>query len=80
MTTRFNLFRRVSQPELCCAVPQTEPLPLFLHSRTWTFGGVADEADFLSAGIREDIPNWAGNRNGFFLFHDLHYDGHEPAR
>jgi hypothetical protein len=70
MATQYNLFRRVTQPQICCAVPQTEPLPLFLSGRAWVFGGVADETDLLNCGIREDIPDWNNYRYGFYVFHD----------
>lgn len=80
MTTHYNLFRRVSQPRICCAVPQTEPLPLFLSGRAWVYGGVADEKDLLNSGIREDIPDWSSHRYGFYLFHDRGHEGHVRSR
>ncbi|MBV8766872.1 MAG: hypothetical protein JOZ66_18350 [Hyphomicrobiales bacterium] len=70
MTTYYNLFRRASQPQICCAVPQTEPLPSFLSGRAWVYGGVADETALASAGIRHDIPDWASNHYAFYVFHD----------
>ena len=36
---RYNLFRRKWQPDLCCAVPEDQPVPSFITGESWDFGG-----------------------------------------
>jgi hypothetical protein len=79
MTITYNLFRRASHPQLCCAVHQTDQLPIFVKGPAWRYGGIAEETDFLNAGIRQELPEWACKRYGFYLFHDHSYVDDAPA-
>ena len=36
---RYNLFRAKWHPDLCCAVPEDQPVPGFITGESWDFGG-----------------------------------------
>ncbi len=71
MSWTYSLFRRVAEPDIYLAVPQTSPLPPFLRGESWEFGGVAEEEDLRQRGLPDGIAAWSGWRNGFYVFHDI---------
>jgi hypothetical protein len=57
MTLGYNLFKRASEHEFYCAVPQTLPLPQFVRGETWEFRGVLEEHELRhQAFIRIQHP------------------------
>ena len=75
--TRFSVFRRLAEPELCCAVPQTMPLPHFLNGRAWEFGGVVEDQQFWTARGRD--ASWLADRNGFYIFQESPVPADRPV-
>ncbi len=63
----YNLFRRRSEPELLCAVPEDRAVPSFLSGNDWEFGGTSASAalpPFDRLAARASV-----RFNGFYLFH-----------
>ena len=71
MPSTYSIFRRLDEPEIYCAVPQTLPLPRFVRGDAWEFDSVVDDGEFWERGFREGVAAWSGGRNGFYVFHDL---------
>lgn len=63
----YNLFRRRSEPETLCAVPEDRVVPAFLSGGDWEFGGktaVGSMRDFDLQAARASV-----RFNGFYLYH-----------
>lgn len=73
MTRRqsYNLFRRSHEPELVCAVPEDRPVPPFLASPGWVYGGTVGSDGPLTRQIDERLLQEAVHLNGFYLLHRL---------
>ena len=66
----YNLFRHKWQPDLCCAVPEDQPVPSFITGESWDFGGTW-------WGVRPlpgtpAVAELGVCLNGFHLFPPLH--------
>jgi hypothetical protein len=71
MSATYNLFTRLEEPEICCAIPQTSPLPRFVKGDAWRYDGIVEEPDLWERGFRDGVAAWGAARNGFYVFHDL---------
>ncbi len=63
----YNLFRRRSEPELLCAVPEDRAIPTFLSGEDWEFGGKSSGSampEFDLQAARASV-----RFNGFYLYH-----------
>ncbi|KAA2238159.1 adenylosuccinate synthetase [Salinarimonas soli] len=63
----YNLFRRRSEPDLVCAVPEDRTVPEFVTASDWEFGGKTTGApmgDFDLQAARASV-----RFNGFYLYH-----------
>lgn len=66
--TRYDLFRRRHEPELCCAVPKGQPAPAFLQPDLWQDAGEMDEAGPTPLGFDREAAKIGVRLNGFYLF------------
>jgi hypothetical protein len=63
----YNLFRRRSEPDLVCAVPEDRAIPPFLSGDDWEFGGKTSATpmgEFDMHAARASV-----RFNGFYLYH-----------
>jgi hypothetical protein len=63
----YNLFRRRSEPDLVCAVPEDRAVPQFVTAGDWEFGGKTSGTpmgDFDLQAARASV-----RFNGFYLYH-----------
>lgn len=67
----YNVFRRKRQPAPRCAVPQDQPVPVFLHGEDWESGGTIKGNLPTPAGFRPQAASDAVRMTGFYRFHAL---------
>jgi hypothetical protein len=63
----FNVFMRKRNPSLCCAVRQDQPIPVFIESGTWDFGGTVSPEE-PSLGFQPELASEATKAMGYYLF------------
>lgn len=63
-----NLFRRRLPPDLCCAVPEDRPVPVFLEQFTWEYAGTLHQNDLPSLDFVLTAAELGARLNGFHLF------------
>ena len=64
----WNFFHRKSEPELWCAVADQDPLPRFLMSGEWRFGGHLVRDRETPPGFNPGAAVQADDLSGFYLF------------
>ncbi len=64
----YNLFRRKTSPDLCCAVPEDRPVPAFLDGASWDYAGTLRQSDQPPAGFDQAAAEVGVQLNGFHLF------------
>jgi hypothetical protein len=64
----YNLFRRRLTPDLCCAVPEDRPVPVFLEGSTWEYAGTMCRDDLPPSGFDLTAAELGRYLNGFHLF------------
>jgi hypothetical protein len=64
----WNFFLRQDEPHIWCAVPATGPVPRFLFSGEWRFGGQGP-VQSAPGGFRGPEALHSEGLNGFYLFH-----------
>lgn len=64
----FNLFRRKSEPDLFCAVPEDRAVPGFIDGDAWEFGGriAADSSE--RPGFDARAASRLARYNGYYFF------------
>jgi hypothetical protein len=62
MPSTYSLFRRLDEPEIYCAVPQTLPLPRFVRGDAWEFDSVVNDGEFWERGFRGRGLVWRAQR------------------
>ena len=68
----LNLFRRIDQPDFCCAVPGRLPVPPFIRKPAWTFAGTLEPLHPAPAGFRTRAARLALHVQGFYPFDHIH--------
>jgi hypothetical protein len=63
----YNLFRRRSEGDLFCAVPEDVPVPNFIETGEWEFSGKACGSESPS-GFDAAAAKISARYNGFHLF------------
>jgi hypothetical protein len=63
----YNLFRRRSEGDLFCAVPEDVPVPNFIETGEWEFSGKACGSEGPS-GFDPAAAKISARFNGFHLF------------
>ena len=66
----YNVFSRKQQPASCCAVRQDRPVPSFVQSETWEFGGVI-RSEEPPSGFQAEAAHHAMQLTGYYLFHAI---------
>lgn len=66
--TAYNLFRRMSEPDLQCAVPEDRELPRFITDESWEFGGKLVSVCDAPAGFSQKEASQGSALNGYYLF------------
>ncbi|TVR07741.1 MAG: hypothetical protein EA385_12030 [Salinarimonadaceae bacterium] len=64
----FNLFRRKSEPDLFCAVPEDRAVPGFIDGDAWEFGGRIDADTRRRPGFDAETASRLARVNGFYFF------------
>jgi hypothetical protein len=64
----YNIFRRKQDPELCCAVPEHQPVPAFLIPEEWEFAAKATHPANAPRGFRLHAARAGERFNGFYVF------------
>ena len=64
----YNLFRRKGRLELVCAVPEDQPVPVFITGVLWEFGGKLENADRDPFAFNHAAAHASVRVNGFYLF------------
>ena len=67
---RYNLFRHKWRPGLCCAVPESDPVPSFVTGEQWDFGGTWEGA-ISPPGLNPTTAEPGMRFNGFHLFQSV---------
>jgi hypothetical protein len=67
----YNVFHRKQKPALRCAVAQGWPVPSFMSSGVWSFGGTIRDSEAVPAGFRSEDASAAMRLTGYYLFHAL---------
>ncbi len=67
----YNLFRRIEEPDLVCAVPNDFPVPAFLAGGAWSYAGSVCAASEPPPGFRAEMAEHGAETCGFHLFHQL---------
>jgi hypothetical protein len=67
---RYNLFRNKWHPDLCCAVPESDPVPSFITGEQWDFGG-AWEGAMSPPGLNPTTAEPGMRFNGIHLFQSV---------
>lgn len=67
----YNVFMRKQQPALRCAVAQDGPVPRFIQSETWEFGGTLSSSEPIPLGFHPRAAQDATKVMGYYLFHAL---------
>ncbi|ACL60979.1 hypothetical protein [Methylobacterium nodulans] len=65
---RYNLFRRRSAPDLCFAVLECYPVPVFIAGSDWELAGAFDESSLRRTGFDAKAADLGMNMNGFYVF------------
>jgi hypothetical protein len=63
----FNVFKRKRNPALRCAVRQDQPIPVFIESETWEFGGTVSLEE-PSLGFQPELASETARTLGYYLF------------
>ena len=73
----YNLFRRKTEPDLCCAVRHDKPIPLFIETSAWAFEGTVydDGVAPVPCGFKPSAAQKATATDGYYVF----YTVEEPA-
>jgi hypothetical protein len=61
----YNVFR-TREIDFYCAVPEDRPVPAFVGSRVWKFGGRLEESPTVKLPKSLKV---AARFNGFYIFH-----------
>jgi len=64
----YNLFRRISEQDLCCAVPEGSAIPVFLTDDVWEFSGTMAGEDSWPSNFHAASARECARFNGFYLF------------
>jgi hypothetical protein len=64
----YNIFRRRHDPELCCAVPEHRPVPIFIAPEEWEFAAKVADCACAPVGFQRDAARAGVRFNGFYLF------------
>ncbi len=64
----YNLFRNQQRPEILCAVPENYPIPSFVSSEGWAYGGSLQSRDARPPGFCDRAATTGVRFNGFYLF------------
>lgn len=64
----FNLFRRKSEHDFCCAVPEGAAVPGFLNDETWEFSARMTDDDNWPSHFHAVSARACARFNGFYLF------------
>ena len=67
---RYNLFRHKWRPGLCCAVPESDPVPSFVTGEQWDFEGTW-EGPISLPGLNPTTAEPGMRFNGFHLFQSV---------
>jgi hypothetical protein len=63
----YNLFRRRTAPDFCCAVPVHYPVPAFLNGR-WAYAGTLEDGAGRPIGFDPAAAKLGVSLSGFHLF------------
>lgn len=76
----YNLFRRRSEPEMLCAVPEDRAVPAFLSGDDWEFRGKSAEGPVETPLGAFDLhaARASVRFNGFYLYHAYGRRGARP--
>ena len=55
MSATYDLFTRLAEPEICCAIPQTSPLPYFVKGDAWRYEGMVEEPTSYSIEVNGTV-------------------------
>lgn len=67
-TRTYEVFYCKSRPDLCCAVPEHEPLPQAIDPETWEYLGKVVDDDSAPAGFSRGAAHYAVTLQGFYVF------------
>ena len=67
---RYNLFRHKWRPGLCCAVPESDPVPSFVTGEQWDFEGNW-EGPISLPGLKLTAAESGVCADGFHLFQSV---------
>lgn len=68
MMDTYNLFRRVDDHAIHCAVPQDAPVPSFLRAPGWTFHASAEAKTITIPGFAPDTARSSAGMAGYHVF------------
>ena len=63
----YNVFRRRTAPDFCCAVPVDRPVPAFLNGR-WSYAGILKDGTEHLTGFDPAAAELGVRLSGFHLF------------
>jgi hypothetical protein len=64
----YQMYRRASQPDLCCAVRDGQPFPSIFSPNDWAPGEFLEAGDRRPPGFDEDAAAFACAVQGFYVF------------
>lgn len=66
--TMFNLFYRINEPAIICALPDGGMLPWFLRGRSWGYAGKVVEISDSRAEDNNSLFDQICYLNGFYIY------------
>jgi hypothetical protein len=77
----YNVFQHKTKPELFCAVPVDQPVPVFILWEQWAFIQSLHPSDPCPSGFRPQAAQDGARFNGFYLFQGTsHHPVHKLSR
>ena len=72
LVTGYNVFRRKTEINLCCAVRQDKPIPTFIETSGWEFRGVVYENGDapIPNGFKPAVAHKATATDGYYVFYE----------
>jgi hypothetical protein len=67
----FTIFRRVTQPNVMCAVPSNEPVPGFVCAPDWEYVTTSMPDRPRPEGFNDGLARFSTELQGYYLFHEL---------
>ncbi len=69
LETNFNVFRHKTAQDLCCAVPESQPVPGFLDGSVWAYATTFRGDAALPPTFDRSAAHLGARLNSYHLFH-----------